>query len=324
MKTVKVVAAVIRKNNKVFATARGYGKYRGWWEFPGGKTEASETPKEALIREIREELTAEISVGSLIKTIEYDYPDFHLSMNCYWAKIRSGELVPLEAADVRWLSRDELDDVKWLPADLELIETIKQELSDNRTLNYYEENAESFIRTTIDVQFSDIQKRFTSKLPDGGYILDFGCGSGRDTKAFLASGYRVDAIDGSEHLCRMASEYTGIKVRHMMFSDLNEKDKYDGIWACSSILHLPGNELKDVFEKMILALKPGGIIYTSFKYGEFEGYREGRYYTDFKEESFKEFISDISGLELIESWLNSDVRPGREDEKWLNTILKKN
>ncbi len=128
MKTIKVAAAAIRHGNKVFATARGYGKYKGWWEFPGGKIEKGETPEQALIREIREELTAEITVGELIKTIEYEYPEFHLSMDCFWAKIRSGHLELKEAEDAKWLTKDELESVKWLPADLELIEPIKQAL----------------------------------------------------------------------------------------------------------------------------------------------------------------------------------------------------
>lgn len=125
MKTIRVVAAVIRDGDRIFATARGYGEYKGWWEFPGGKIEAGETPEEALVREIREELDAEIRVGVLIDTIEYDYPTFHLSMDCFLAELVAGRLVLKEAEDARWLTRETLESVQWLPADASLIEHIK-------------------------------------------------------------------------------------------------------------------------------------------------------------------------------------------------------
>lgn len=128
MKTVKVVAAVIRCEDKIFATARGYGVFKGQWEFPGGKIEPGENPQQALVREIKEELDTEIAVGELITTIEYDYPTFHLSMDCFWCSVVSGELVLKEAQEARWLSVDQLNSVKWLPADIEIIETIKASL----------------------------------------------------------------------------------------------------------------------------------------------------------------------------------------------------
>lgn len=128
MKTIKVVAAVIcdslQAKTRIFATARGYGEFKGQWEFPGGKIEPGETPQQALVREIKEELDTTIRVGELIETIEYDYPDFHLSMDCFWCEVISGDLVLLEAQEARWLTKDELDSVKWLPADFGLVERI--------------------------------------------------------------------------------------------------------------------------------------------------------------------------------------------------------
>jgi len=191
------------------------------------------------------------------------------------------------------------------------------------TLDYYNKNANQFVQGTVSIDFSDTQDRFLRRLSANACILDFGCGSGRDTKYFMEKGYVVNAIDGSEELCKIASAYTGIEVKRMLFSELDEHEKYDGIWACSSILHLTRSELSSVLQKMAAALKPGGIVYTSFKYGEFEGVRNGRYFTDFMSETFTDFMKDMDMLQIEESWITRDARPGREDEKWLNLIMRK-
>ena len=128
MKSIRVVAAVIRDNDRIFATQRGYGNYKGWWEFPGGKIETGETPQEALKREIREELDTIVEVGDLIDCVEYDYPEFHLSMDCFWCTILEGNLHLNEAEDARWLTKETLMSVKWLPADLEVLEVISKSI----------------------------------------------------------------------------------------------------------------------------------------------------------------------------------------------------
>lgn len=194
---------------------------------------------------------------------------------------------------------------------------------DLTTLKYYNENAKRFYWETVNVSFSAIQEAFIKYLPKGAYILDFGCGSGRDSKAFMDKGYKVDAIDGSEEMCKLAEKLIGKEVKCIRFQDFKETNKYDGIWACSSILHLDINSLYNVFDIMKKALKDSGYLYTSFKYGNFRGIRNGRYFTDMTEDSFNEFILSVGGFDIIDINITKDVRPGREEEKWINIILKK-
>ena len=193
----------------------------------------------------------------------------------------------------------------------------------DKTIEYYNQNADMFAQGTRLVDFTVVQERFAKMLPAGSRILDFGCGSGRDAKYFLEKGYRVEATDGSSELCKLASVFAGIEVKEMLFQDLDASGQYEGIWACSSILHLSKKELLPVIRKMCDALKDNGVIYTSFKYGDFEGERNGRYFTDFTEDTFDKFIKVIPELTIEEEWITSDVRPGRGEEKWLNLILRK-
>ena len=128
MKSIRVVAAVIRDGNRIFATQKGYGNYKGWWEFPGGKIEEGETPRQALKREIREELDTEIEVGELISHVVYDYPEFHMDMDCFWCTVKEGNLTLKEAQSASWLCKDDLYSVKWLPADKDVLEKIESQL----------------------------------------------------------------------------------------------------------------------------------------------------------------------------------------------------
>ena len=191
------------------------------------------------------------------------------------------------------------------------------------TLTYYNQNARSYTAAPQTLDFRLIQDRFLSHMPRSARILDFGCGSGRDTRYFLNHGFQVDAGDGSPEMCRIAGEYTGIPIRQMLFQELDTVDTYDGIWACASILHLSRSELTDVFHRMAAALRKNGMIYASFKYGSFEGERNGRYFTDFTEKNFADFAGRFSELVIQEMWITGDVRPGRGEERWLNTILQK-
>ena len=191
------------------------------------------------------------------------------------------------------------------------------------TITYYNENACAFVASTAHVDFRSVQNEFLQLLPPKALILDFGCGSGRDTKYFLEQGFQVEAIDGSEEICKLASEYTGIPVKNLLFQELDETEKYDGIWACASILHLKKKELPGVLGKMCRAVKKGAVIYVSFKYGDYEGERNGRYFTDLTEESAKELLCCVPELRVEKQWVGGDVRVDRGEEKWLNMILRR-
>lgn len=193
----------------------------------------------------------------------------------------------------------------------------------NKTLEWYNRNAIYFSEDTANLEFSENQNVFVSYLNKGAKILDFGCEAGRDSKMFLKNGFDIDAVDGSSVLCENASYYIGIPVKEMLFQELNVDCVYDGIWACASLLHLNYEELKDVFPKIHKALKDDGVFYASFKYGEFEGIRNGRYFTDMSEKKFEIFLKEVNLFFIEKMWITNDVRKGRENERWLNIIMKK-
>ena len=191
------------------------------------------------------------------------------------------------------------------------------------SIDYYDRYAVPYYEETVDFGMEEQIARFVELLPESADVLDLGCGSGRDTVSLEEEGCVVTAMDGSEKMCELASIHTGKEVLHLRVEDMEFDDVFDGIWACASILHLSKSDLFLVFHKMNKALKENGIIYTSFKYGEFEGERNGRYFTDFTEDSLKEFILQIPQLQIKEIWTTGDVREGRGDERWLNILICK-
>lgn len=187
---------------------------------------------------------------------------------------------------------------------------------------YYNKHANTYFNATVIAKVNALYERFLRYISKGAKILDLGCGSGRDVKAFLDMGYDVDAIDGSEKLARLASEYTGIQVKCMDFSQLNESSVYDAVWACASLLHVTSQNLPNIMARIRRALKSSGVVYASFKHGNFEGVRGERYYTDMTSERFAEVLNKTGGLSIVEEWYSDDVRADN-NTVWYNVILRK-
>ncbi|NLS13963.1 class I SAM-dependent methyltransferase [Vibrio sp. SM6] len=190
------------------------------------------------------------------------------------------------------------------------------------TIEYYNQNAQNFVNGTLNVAMDSLYAPFVKLLPKQALILDAGCGSGRDTKAFLSMGFKVEAIDASKEMVKHATSYTGIDVQHKTFQEINATEKYDAIWACASLLHVPRSGLLGVFTKLAASLKAGGVWYLSFKYGNTERVKDGRTFNDMDEKAIELTLSHMPNLKLVEMWTTEDARPER-DERWLNIIVKK-
>lgn len=191
---------------------------------------------------------------------------------------------------------------------------------------YYNQHAEIFSESTLQVDMSPLYDAFLPLVAKGGSILDAGCGSGRDSLAFSQLGFNVTAFDASAVLVDFARDYSGVAVQHTTFQNFRTSDVYDGIWCCASLLHVPLPELTAVFEKLHHALKASGILYVSFKYGtatDTPRQHNGRLFTDMDEAGLNHILANIPTLTLHKTWITGDQRPGRENEKWLNALLLK-
>jgi SAM-dependent methyltransferase len=190
-------------------------------------------------------------------------------------------------------------------------------------LNYYDKNARAFFDESVKINLDNLYDIFLSYLDKGAHILDAGCGSGRDSKAFIEKGYRVTSFDSSKELVKIAAKYIGQQVKLMSFSQLDQTDIYDGVWCCASLIHVSMNKLLSSVILLKNALQENGIMYISFKYGKEERFTEGRNFTDMNENRINRLINKISDLTIIKTWIASDLRPDKKD-KWFNILLIKN
>ncbi|MGE9741634.1 class I SAM-dependent DNA methyltransferase [Acinetobacter baumannii] len=191
-----------------------------------------------------------------------------------------------------------------------------------KTIDYYNQFADEFAQATLHVDMERLYQPFLAELPERAFILDVGCGVGRDTLALKKKGYKVDAIDYSEALVKKAIQLTGVQVRLKSFYEIDKHEIYDGVWACASLLHCERNRLVEVIGKLINALKPHGVLYMSFKYGDSDREKDGRAFTDLNEGQAEALRGQFDHVQQIKQWITVDQRPERQ-EQWLNVLWKK-
>ena len=191
-------------------------------------------------------------------------------------------------------------------------------MNQNDSLKWYQDHTAEFIARTADVDMTPHYSRFLEQVVPGGRILDLGCGAGKASLYFTQKGYQVLAVDGCKDLCDFTRERVGCPVRHMFFEELDYTDAFDAVWACASLLHVCKADLPGIFCRIHRALKPGGVFYASFKYGEEEREKNGRLFSDFTKESLRALTETAGGFRITDMWLTRDARPDRQDESWVN------
>lgn len=191
------------------------------------------------------------------------------------------------------------------------------------SIDYYNRYAKIYFESTVNSDLSEARNKFMKVLPEGGTILDLGCGSGRDSLAFFEEEYEVTPLDGAEEMCALAEIHTDLEVLHMTFAELDFDEVFDGVWANASLLHVPEKDMPDILRKVGMALKPGGHLYLSVKEGDFEGIRGGRYFVDYSKRKLIDLLESTGIFRIKEFWKNDDTREEFSETKWLNVIAQK-
>lgn len=321
MTIIRVTAAVIVKNGKVLAARRGPGKHlEGYWEFPGGKLEENETPESCLERELTEEFSISSRVGAYIGESVYDYGEKIVRLLSYEVQHIAGEFKLVDHDELRWLAIDQLADVKWAPADIPLVEQYEARA---RAVGYYSTSAIEYCEETSEFDVGDLYQRFIKYLSPSSHILDLGCGSGRDSKAFREMGYDVTSVDGSAEIAAWASAFTGHPVAVKTFQEIGYRGEFDGIWASASLLHCHQGQLQEVILRIVESLKTKAVAYMSFKWGESPSIDDrGRYFTNQTALSLKQLLMNVGNAEILEIW-DSEMTLRGHPQRWVYTIIRR-
>jgi mutator protein MutT len=320
-KIIPVVAAIIVKENKILAARRKAGLHlAGYWEFPGGKVEPSESNEAALLRELKEEFGISANVDYFVGENTHQYGEKTINLLAYRVQHLSGYFQLTDHDKIEWLEPEELYTLKWAPADIPLIDDFLRIFSISE---YYDENANEYAQETQSLDVTSNVEKFVNKLGSKGHILDLGCGSGRDAKDFLERGYQVTAIDGSPKLAALAEERIGQKVNVVLFQHLNLPPTFDGVWACASLLHCPPKDLEQTILNIYNALLPRGVLYVSVKHGDLLSTdNKSRLFTYFTEQSLQEALTKNGLFKIEDCW--TETKPLRgSDQKWLNVLCRK-
>ncbi|MFT4926381.1 MAG: mutator protein MutT [Phenylobacterium sp.] len=329
---IDVAAAIIEKQGPdgtlVLAARRKAGAHMaGFWEFPGGKIEANETAQQCLVRELAEELTITASVGEMIGQSIHHYDTVSVRLLAYRAVQVAGEIELIDHDKLIWLAPEALDQLNWAAADIPLVKSYQLR---HHTANYYQANAQTYFderiadETTVTPSPLEANRdAFLQQLNAGDHILDLGCGSGRDSLAFLQAGYTVTAIDGCAELAELAAKRIGQPVTVISFEGLNDKQLYDGIWACASLLHCDKGQITLVLGNVINALKPGGSAYLSFKWGDDETVDDkGRFFNNYTDMSLRELLGQFDDISINRLWDESQLLRGAP-QRWVNVLIGK-
>jgi mutator protein MutT len=320
-KIIPVVAAIIVKENKILAARRKDGLHlAGYWEFPGGKVEPSESHETALVRELKEEFGISANVDYFVGANTHQYGEKSIKLSAYRVQHLSGDFQLRDHDKIEWIDPHQLYTLNWAPADIPLIDDFLRIFSIGE---YYDKNAFAYAEETNSLEVTSNLEKFISQLDTKAHILDLGCGSGRDTKTFLEKGYQVTAVDGSAKLAAIAEKRIGQKVNVTLFQNLNFPPTFDGVWACASLLHCPPQDLETTILNIYNSLLPDGLLYVSVKHGNsLATDNKSRLFTYFTEKYLKETVTKSGLFEVEEYW--SETKPLRNaEQKWLNVLCRK-